>query len=1368
MLPVWAALILFAGSAAAQGVTITDPSPLPDGQTNRLYSPTSGYTFSTSGGSPPITWSQPAGTLPPGISFNAGTLSGTPTIAGVYTFDIRASTPSSGTSTRTFQLTVTQSLKITTTSPLPSGSIGASYTFQMVAIGGAGAPYAFYVSAGALPVGLDMSPAGLITGIPQGPAGTATFSVDVSDSADNTDRAENLQITIQPALQFSGSCPPATSTLPYGPISIPAVATGGVAPYNYSPASPSWVTYNVAGGNFTGTPPSGGSYTVGGPVTDSSGGSATFSCAITVASPLGVSGSCPTNSIQGSPITPFNLTGSGGVSPYTWTVLSPSWLQLGAAEGSFAPFSGTPPGSGTYPVSIRLTDSIGSTAGTFSCSLSVAATLSLSSTCNTTYPFTPISFPVSALGGYTPYTFSASTLTWLSYTGGPTSGSFTGTPPAPGAYSSTFRVTDVNSNTSTRVCSFTVASAMNVTGSCPTGSIAGTPITPFTLTVAGGQGPFTWNVSSPSWLTLGTVSGNTAQFTGTPPAAGTYPVTITVNDSVGSTQQTYNCSIVVGAALSLTGTCPSTASPLGATVTIPVSASGGTGGYTFTTVTPAWLSYNTSGSFFSGTPPGAGTYPVTLRVTDSSAATTTFSCSVTVAAALSPTGSCPTGSVAGSPITPFTLTVAGGQGPFTWSVVSPAWLTRGTVSGNTAQFTGTPPAAGTYPVSITVNDSISSTQQTYTCSIVVGAALSLTGTCPSTASPLGATVTIPVSASGGTGGYTFTTVTPAWLSYNASAGAFTGTPPGPGTYPVTLRVTDSSGATTTFSCSVTVAPALSATGSCPASAVAGSPITPFTLSAAGGQSPYSWSVVSPAWVQLGTATGSTAQFTGTPPAAGTASVSISVTDAISSTAGTFSCSIPVAGALQLTGTCPSTSVPLGSTVSIPVTASGGTGGYTFTTVTPAWLSYNASAGAFTGTPPGPGTYTTTFRVTDSSGATTTFSCSVTVAAALSATGSCPSSAAAGTPITPFTLTAAGGQSPYTWSVVTPSWVQLGAATGSTAQFSGTPPAAGTATVSIRVTDAISSTAGTFSCSIPVSTALQLTGTCPSTSVPLGSTVSIPVTASGGTGGYTFTSVTPTWLSYNASAGAFTGTPPGPGTYTTTFRVTDSSGATATFNCTVTVGAALSATGTCPSGAVAGTPITPFTLTAAGGQSPYTWSVVTPSWVQLGTASGSTAQFSGTPPSAGTASVSIRVTDGIGSTAGTFSCSIPVSGALQLTGTCPTSTSPVGATVSIPVTASGGSGGYTFTSVTPTWLSYNASAGAFTGTPPAAGSYPVTLRVTDSSGAQATFNCTVTVGAALSATGTCPTTGTVGTPITQFTLTAAGGQAPYTWAVSSPT
>lgn len=165
-------------------ITITT---LPLGYTNVHYSAFLG----AQGGVAPLTWSFLSGTLPPGLILSpTGQVSGTPTTIGVYSFQVQvqdSSLPAPGQQVPgTISLTIQTPplLQITTTSPLPSGTVATAYSTGLQATGGI-PPYTWSITRGLLPSGLSLGSlsngTGSISGVPV-LATTSTFTVQVSDS----------------------------------------------------------------------------------------------------------------------------------------------------------------------------------------------------------------------------------------------------------------------------------------------------------------------------------------------------------------------------------------------------------------------------------------------------------------------------------------------------------------------------------------------------------------------------------------------------------------------------------------------------------------------------------------------------------------------------------------------------------------------------------------------------------------------------------------------------------------------------------------------------------------------------------------------------------------------------------------------------------------------------------------------------------------------------------------------------------------------------------------------------------------------------------------------------------------------------------
>src|SRR5260370_15503227 len=81
---------------------ITSPTPLPTGSVGVAYS----VSFAATGGLTPYTWSVASGALPAGLNLGAdGSLTGTPTAAGQFTFTIRVADYAQGASAQSMSKT---------------------------------------------------------------------------------------------------------------------------------------------------------------------------------------------------------------------------------------------------------------------------------------------------------------------------------------------------------------------------------------------------------------------------------------------------------------------------------------------------------------------------------------------------------------------------------------------------------------------------------------------------------------------------------------------------------------------------------------------------------------------------------------------------------------------------------------------------------------------------------------------------------------------------------------------------------------------------------------------------------------------------------------------------------------------------------------------------------------------------------------------------------------------------------------------------------------------------------------------------------------------------------------------------------------
>ncbi len=251
-----------------------------------------------------------------------------------------------------------------------------------------------------------------------------------------------------------------------------------------------------------------------------------------------------------------------------------------------------------------------------------------------------------------------------------------------------------------------------------------------------------------------------------------------------------------------------------------------------------------------------------------------------------------------------------------------------------------------------------------------------------------------------------------------------------------------------------------------------------------------------------------------------------------------------------------------------------------------------------------------------------------------------------------------------------------------------------------------------------------------------------------------------------------------GTDSFTFTVSNAAGTSAPATVTLNVAPAVITIAGAPPAGTRGVAYS-TTLTASGGTSPYSFGVAggaLPPGLSLSSA-GTTAILSGTPTASGSFTVAIRTSDSSNPSATAEANYTIAIGGPTLTinpgaGTLPTAT--VGAAYSRTMTAAGGTAPYSYAvtaGALPPGITL-APNGTLSGTPNAGGTFSFQVTATDSSAnggpytASASYSLTVGTPLISLAPATLPN-GAAGTAYTQ-TLTANGGIAPYSFAMSSGT
>ncbi len=1120
--------------------------------------------------------------------------------------------------------------------------INSSITFT--ASGGV-TPYAFTVIAGSGTI--DGT-----TGIYTAPAANGVDSVRVTDSYGNF---VDAVVTTTTPIVIS----PAAITLAVNNTTTFSVA-GGTGPFTYSKLSGTG-SVNSSTGLYT-APAAAGSASIR--VTDSLG--AFDDALVTVNPALAISPLAQVTLINSS----VNYSGTGGVAPYTFAILS--------GTGSIVSGTGVytaPAANGS--ASVQVTDSLGNTAST---NVTVTTTMTLTPSAVSLAVNNTQSFSVS--GGTGPFSFAL-----VSGIGSINSATGVYTAPA-GTGSAVVRVTDSLGATDT--ANITVNAALAISPTSQTTLINSV----ISFSATGGVAPYTFAVASGT----GTINSATGSYTA-PPANGN--ATVQVTDSYGNTA---TATIIITSVMSLSPT----AVTLAVNNTQSFTVSGGTGPYTFSLVSGTGGINSSTGLY--AAPAASGS--AVVRVTDNLGATDTANITINAALAISPVtqtmgingtlnfsstgGVVPyaysifsgSGSVnassglftapaspgttvvrvtdsygntsnstvtvtSGLSISPASVTLAVGNGitfvgangatPYVYSIVSGG----GSINASTGAYVA-PAGAGTATVRVT--DSLSVTADA---TVTINPALAIS---PATKT-LAVNNSFTFSATGGVSPYSFSIVAGTG-SINASSGLYTA-PVSTGS--ATVRVTDGRGNVSNSTVTITAALAISPT----TQVLLNSASQTFTGS--GGVSPYTYSI----FTGGGSINSSSGAYTAP---ATNGSATVRVTDSFGDTA---DAAVTITSVMSIS---PATKTLAVNNVTT-FTVSGGTGPYTYSV-----LSGSGSIVSATGVYTAPAVAgSATVRVTDSLGATS--NSTVTINAALAISPTAPTLLINASQ----TFTGSGGVSPYTFTLQT--------GTGSVVAATGvyTAPASnGTATV--RVTDTLGNTADA---NIIVTTTMNIS---PS-SVTLAVNNSTSFTVSGGTGPFSYSVFSGTGTIV-AGSGVYTA-PSGAGT--ATVRVTDSLGATS--NAAVNINAALTLSPA--SATIASTGTQAYSVT--GGVSPFTYSIVS----GPGSINSSTGLYTG----ATAGSVVVMATDSLGNTS---------TGALTVNG--PLSVTPVTAYVVInsdlALTAVGGVSPYSYAVVVGGGV-IDIATGVYTA---AATTGSATLRTTDSSTPTAsTFDTTVTIYNALTLT-----------------------------------
>ncbi len=662
----------------------------------------------------------------------------TPTVTTTYTC-----TMTFGSCTKVVSKTIYVSNPSTSVTANPAGTVcnGASVLLTATPAGGQ-TPYSYLWSTGATTPNITVPTGGTYTV-------TTTDAFGCTSSANRSVTISNLAIS---GTSTNVGCMGGNN----GAIDITVTGTNAPFTYNWGGGVTSQDRTNLVAGTYTVT----ASNTVGCTVT------ATYTIT-QPASALSTSATNTTINCNGGNNGSINLTANGGVTPYSFL-----WSNSATTEDL------NNLTAGAYTVTV--TDANGCTATrTVNINQPTAVTTTETHTNISCNGGSTGSIDLSVSGGTGAYSYA-----WSN--GAATQDLTTLT-----AATYTVTVADANGCTVTRSIAITQTTAISITPTAVNPSCnAGTNGT-ITLTVTGGTGAYTYNWGG------GVTTQNRSGL-----AAGTYNVTVT---DANSCTASASVTLTQPAVLTASNTSTNISCNGGSNGAITVTVSGGTTAYSFN-----WgagiTTQNRSGL-------SAGTYTVT--VTDAGACTATTSATITQPAVLSATETHTNLSCNSSANGSIDITVSGGTTAYTYN-----WGGGITTQDRSGL------AAGIYTVTVTDANGCTVTRSA---TLTQPTALSISKTSTNITCNGAATGSINITVSGGTTAYT----------YNWGGGATTEdrTALNAGTYVVT--VTDANGCTATNSTTITQ-PAAITINPTVTQASCGNPDGAITLAVSGGTGAYTY------------------------------------------------------------------------------------------------------------------------------------------------------------------------------------------------------------------------------------------------------------------------------------------------------------------------------------------------------------------------------------------------------------------------------------------------------------------------------------------------------------------------------------------------
>jgi hypothetical protein len=215
------------------------------------------------------------------------------------------------------------------------------------------------VSSGALPAGLTLSSAGLLSGTP---TATGDFGFQITATGGGASDTQTYSLSVVEPLKINNA--PAGSAGEVGlAYQLTPNASGGKQGYTWTLTGtlPAGLTFDPASGSITGKPGAAGTYPLTLNVTDTIGLTQTANIRLVVAQHVLVTKQ-PLKTARVGKLYVQRLLFTGGIRPVTWNILGgrpgilPTGLRFNKRTGVI---SGIPKKSGIYRLRVQVVDKLG-------------------------------------------------------------------------------------------------------------------------------------------------------------------------------------------------------------------------------------------------------------------------------------------------------------------------------------------------------------------------------------------------------------------------------------------------------------------------------------------------------------------------------------------------------------------------------------------------------------------------------------------------------------------------------------------------------------------------------------------------------------------------------------------------------------------------------------------------------------------------------------------------------------------------------------------------------------------------------------------------------------------------------------------------